>query len=415
MKTTLLVSLIMAGSALAFAQETDSPKNPPPAEPPRPALPPPPPPPSPGGPRPGDPGARTEQRPERQQPPEIPPRELRRDELGRPGHEYSRSGREGRREGGPGDMRPMVPPNPPKPTPFLGVMTSPVQPALGAQLGLADGFGLLVDEVVADSPAAKAGLQRHDVLKLLNDQQLVDPNQLAALVRAAGKNAEVTLTFVRGGKEQKVSAQIGERMMPERRPLLPNMDDIRRNLHDWEGPIRENLRPLQEGMRQFNERMREFQNRLREWQKNPAAGPAPTPPQLEGAPDAAFGPKPIDILRETRPGGAQEIKVFTDGKSTTWKTAQARVFVKDENGEIELSAVDGKRTLVAKYKDGKVEFSGPIDTEEQRRALPEYLQKRLEQIDAQTRLRPEGSGASSSGSSSAAPLRLEREEPRDIQ
>jgi hypothetical protein len=89
--------------------------------------------------------------------------------------------------------------------------------------------------------------------------------------------------------------------------------------------------------------------------------------------------------------------------------------VKDENGEIELSAVDGKRTLVAKNKDGKVEFNGPIDTEEQRRALPEYLQKRLEQIDAQTRLRPEGSGASSSGSSSAAPLRLEREEPRDIQ
>jgi hypothetical protein len=305
---------------------------------------------------------------------------------------------------------------PPKPTPFLGVITSPVSSALGAQLGLPEGFGLLVDELVEDSPAAKAGLQRHDVLKLFNDQQLVDPNQLATLVRAAGKNAEVAITFFRAGKEQKVSVQVGERMMPQRRPLLPNMDDVRRNLQDWEETLRDKLRPLQDGMRDFNDRMRDFQARMRDWQKNPNAGPAPAPPELPVPPSPPKGPKPADILRETRPGGAPEIKAISSGKSTTWNTAQARVFYSDENGEIVVSSVNGKRTLLAKNKDGKVEFEGPIDTDEQRRALPEQLRKRLEKIDIQTHSESSSArGSVSAGVPEGKGPKLEREDDRNIQ
>jgi S1-C subfamily serine protease len=292
-------------------------------------------------------------------------------------------------------------------------MTSPVSGALGAQLGLAEGFGLLVDEVVGDSPAGKAGLQRNDVLKLLNDQQLVDPNQLAALVRAAGKNADVSLTFFRAGKEQKINVQVGERLMADRRPFLPNMDEIRRDLQDWDGSFRDKLRPLQDRMREFNDRMRAFQDRMREWQKAPNAGPAPVPPQPPELPSAPSGPKAVDILRETRPGGASEITAISGGKATTWNTARARVFYSDENGEITVSSADGKRTLVAKSKDGKVEFEGPIDSDEQRRALPEHLRKRLEKLDVQTH--SESSSASAGAGIPEQPPRLEREGDRDIQ
>src|SRR5882762_7571199 len=47
---------------------------------------------------------------------------------------------------------------------WLGVYTEEASEALGSQLGLKSGEGLLVTYVAADSPAAKAGLQKNDVL-----------------------------------------------------------------------------------------------------------------------------------------------------------------------------------------------------------------------------------------------------------
>src|SRR5213595_1461585 len=70
------------------------------------------------------------------------------------------------------------------PVTFLGVETSPVPSVVSEQLGLAKGFGLVVDYVVPDSPAATAGLQQNDILKMLNDQILTEPDQLSKLVRS---------------------------------------------------------------------------------------------------------------------------------------------------------------------------------------------------------------------------------------
>src|SRR6516225_2640488 len=50
---------------------------------------------------------------------------------------------------------------------FLGVESSPVPSVLSEQMGLPKGFGLVVDYVVPDSPAATAGVQQNDILKML--------------------------------------------------------------------------------------------------------------------------------------------------------------------------------------------------------------------------------------------------------
>src|SRR3954469_23966346 len=54
------------------------------------------------------------------------------------------------------------------PVTFLGVETSEVPSVLCDQLGLPKGFGLVVDYVVPDGPAAAAGVQQNDVIKMLN-------------------------------------------------------------------------------------------------------------------------------------------------------------------------------------------------------------------------------------------------------
>ena len=76
---------------------------------------------------------------------------------------------------------------------FLGVMSLRVPEEVKAQLSLPAGFGLVVEAILPGSPAEKAGLLRHDVLLAFGDQELVNPEQLLALVRRRNKGDEVVL------------------------------------------------------------------------------------------------------------------------------------------------------------------------------------------------------------------------------
>src|SRR6267154_773548 len=79
------------------------------------------------------------------------------------------------------------------PVTYLGVDTSQVPTVVSDQLGLAKGFGLVVDYVEPNSPAATAGVQQNDILKMLNDQILIEPSQLRKLLQTFPEGAEVTL------------------------------------------------------------------------------------------------------------------------------------------------------------------------------------------------------------------------------
>ena len=52
---------------------------------------------------------------------------------------------------------------------WIGMLGGPATPELRAQLDIPEGQGLLVRQVVPDSPAAKAGLQDFDILLKAND------------------------------------------------------------------------------------------------------------------------------------------------------------------------------------------------------------------------------------------------------
>src|SRR5262245_15019342 len=57
---------------------------------------------------------------------------------------------------------------------WIGLLGGPIpaDDALRAHLDLPENQGLRVENVVPDSPAAKAGLKRHDILLRANDQDL---------------------------------------------------------------------------------------------------------------------------------------------------------------------------------------------------------------------------------------------------
>jgi serine protease Do len=92
---------------------------------------------------------------------------------------------------------------------------------LGAQLATYFGVteGVLVSSVVADSPAARAGLRAGDVITSVNGRTITSPGDLARELRSQSPgtdDAEVKIGIVRDRKASEVSATI-ER--PARRPV----------------------------------------------------------------------------------------------------------------------------------------------------------------------------------------------------
>ena len=82
---------------------------------------------------------------------------------------------------------------------WIGLECFPVQPALRAQLGLADNQGLLVEAVMPGSPAAKAGVKQYDVLLKAGDKKLSDMKTLVEAIEAA-KDKPLKLELFRAGK-----------------------------------------------------------------------------------------------------------------------------------------------------------------------------------------------------------------------
>ncbi|HUE75128.1 MAG TPA: PDZ domain-containing protein [Pirellulaceae bacterium] len=82
----------------------------------------------------------------------------------------------------------------------IGVVLSEADDTLRAQVGLAAGEGLIVTEVFPDTPAAKAGIQPHDVLVILDGKRLSTVDAVNAQIQEI-QEREVELKLLRGGKE----------------------------------------------------------------------------------------------------------------------------------------------------------------------------------------------------------------------
>jgi len=102
---------------------------------------------------------------------------------------------------------------------WIGVECHPVSPVLCAQLGLAEGEGLVVDAVVPDSPAAVAGIRRHDVLIEAGGKSLSDITELIEAVDTA-QDKELAIALIRAGKKKQVTVTPAKRPK-EQFPAIP--------------------------------------------------------------------------------------------------------------------------------------------------------------------------------------------------
>ncbi len=109
---------------------------------------------------------------------------------------------------------------------WLGVMIQDVTPELAKSFKLSSEEGVLISEVMPDTPAEKAGLKRGDVVTRFNDTPVKDARTLSRLVAQSKPGSRISLTVVRAGKTKVIEVNLGE--MPEtaeRAPQEPKREE----------------------------------------------------------------------------------------------------------------------------------------------------------------------------------------------
>lgn len=120
---------------------------------------------------------------------------------------------------------------------YLGIQARPTTQ------GVAETDGVIVDDVVPNSPAAEAKLRRDDVIKKFNGHTVRNITELRSLVSQVELNKKVELELVRNGSTQKVTAEIKEQPADylsrnnPRQPQTPQQPDDQQDQPDETNPL----------------------------------------------------------------------------------------------------------------------------------------------------------------------------------
>jgi hypothetical protein len=261
---------------------------------------------------------------------------------------------------------------------WLGAAIDEVPEVVTAQLGLDPGVGLVVTYVATNSPAAKAGLQKNDLLVEFEGQPLVHPQQLRKLVQVRKEGDTVKLMFYRAGKKQTVSATLAKTVtgfglndMPGGQGYggtfrqfgdLPMGDAFREQMK----ALREQMGKVKIDQKQVQEEIRRSMEEVRKTYREAIR-------QATNA-NSVLGP----ILEDLARMGAS---VDNDASVTVRSSGRsAKSLVKaDDSGTI-IMVRNPSLHLTAHDKDGKLLFDGEIETPEQRAQVPRELWIKVEPL-----------------------------------
>lgn len=93
---------------------------------------------------------------------------------------------------------------------WLGVAIQDLNETLADALGLKVKAGVLVSDVTASSPAAKAGLKRGDVILSIDGKATTSTSRLRNRIAIAGPKTKLVLGIWRDGKKQSLTVTLGE-------------------------------------------------------------------------------------------------------------------------------------------------------------------------------------------------------------
>lgn len=260
---------------------------------------------------------------------------------------------------------------------YLGVYVESVPALVSSQLNLDEGVGVVVQKIVKDSPAEKAGVKQHDILLKFDDQILIGTKQIVVLVRNSDIGSEHEIIYLRGGKETTATVVLGETEYKKKKhveeqsfyhiptapmaPVAPVPSVHGSNIREEQQRALEAIVMAQEEIARVAEsnEMRALNgedfNRTMELSEEIEV-------LLERVNRASQGAQNVTMPTIVF-SGPERVFEFSDAEGQ-------RFVIVEKDGEQQLSVIDS---------EGKQSYNGPLD-EEARKLLPEGLKKKLPEI-----------------------------------
>ena len=196
---------------------------------------------------------------------------------------------------------------------------------------------------------------------MLNDQILIEPSQLRKLLQTFTEGTEVTLTVLRKGQEQKLTVKLAKKEVQQRHSMFPGGN------HDWHwdfdatGDLKEQMQDLKE---QLKEQLGDQRGIIRD--------------AVTHAHEAARR------ARDDARRAADQLRIFfeDDGavKASKIDLGKAQIVFSDDKGELKLANVDGRKLLTVKDPQGKLLFSGPVETKKDLDKMPADVRERYDRL-----------------------------------
>ena len=95
--------------------------------------------------------------------------------------------------------------------PWLGIVYGPVTEKVQSYFKLDNKQGVMVHEVIKDSPAAEAGLQQYDIIKEIDEKPIENIDEVSNIIDNNGIGETIMIKIVRDGNSEILFAEIGKK------------------------------------------------------------------------------------------------------------------------------------------------------------------------------------------------------------
>lgn len=259
----------------------------------------------------------------------------------------------------------------------LGIVPGPVPQAVVAQLELSGFPGVLVTRIMPDSPAAKAGLKENDVIVKLGDISLSGPQSVTEALTDKVPGDKVTAVFYRKGKRETADITLdGGTLSAEE--ILAAQGDPRTQPRVVPSVRRQMAPPAgMAGRSALPQRILDMQQMMDDFLKDSALDDSRMDDiisRMDLTPGAA------QMLRSLQ--GLHQMPMPPMGKVSGGGHSSSSVQMSDAKGTIVVSSSSQTGTTVhVTDASGKVLYSGPYNTQEEKEAVPEAVRERLKNIE----------------------------------
>jgi len=247
----------------------------------------------------------------------------------------------------------------------LGLKTQPLPEWAAEQLGLRYGEGLLIQHILDNSPAHKAGLQNNDILLKADEQTIGTPGHLRELICDKESLDKITVSILRQGKPLNIEITLEHSAFdikdtPKLNLATNESSQKRPNLNAHSQGV-----PQQQLRQQMRQQMQAFQNQIDHF--------------FDQESDLSFA----DLKKQMH----QDFEKFKAGKNKKmvgdFQSSQSSSFqFMDAQGVVKIQTNNDKQTIIICDLKNNILYQGPYPkNQENWNNMDESAKERLLKLD----------------------------------